>query len=103
LLFSTHEPFPSLWKTPLDLLKEKHLFPGETQNTYQTGEEKKKGKKRKKNRELVFFCSSRGKKKNTVCDPELCILSWNPFYRNKAQRDGDDALQWLVLQNPTPG
>lgn len=45
---------------PLDLLKEKHLFPGETQNTYQTGEEKKK--KRKKQR-VVFFFLLEGRKK----------------------------------------
>ena len=42
LLFFMCEPFPSLWKKPLDLLKEKHPFPGGAQNIYQTGKKKEK-------------------------------------------------------------
>lgn len=64
VFFSTCELFPSLWKMPLDLLKEKHLFPGESRNTYQTV-----GKKKKKEKNRGFFCSSWRKKK-------YCLWPW---------------------------
>lgn len=43
--FPTCKPFPSLWKKPLYILKEKHPFPGRAQNMYQAGGKKKELKK----------------------------------------------------------
>lgn len=44
--FPMCKPFPSLWKKPLYILKEKHPFLGRAQNMYQAGGKKKELKKR---------------------------------------------------------
>lgn len=92
--FLTCEPFPSVWKKPLDLLKEKHPSPQGTQNIYQTGKKKEGTKKQV----VVAVLLLPGGK--NLFDSKLCILSWKPSYRNDAQRDRDDALQCLLLPDP---
>lgn len=77
--FSIHEAFPSIFlpdPSLLDLLKEKHPFPGGAQNTYQTG--KKKGKKNK----AEFFFFFPGVK--NLFETELCILSRKLIHQSNA-------------------
>lgn len=66
------KPFPSLWKKPLYILKEKHPFPGRAQNIYQA-EGKKKGIKKT----LFFFPGVKN-----LFENELCILNWKLVYRS---------------------